>query len=123
MCTPRASASTSSGWAYSRSIRSRTRRNSARSRRRSSSARRLVTRPIVPRALQVGQQRDLLPDLVGQLGGESLDVGDGFQDDVVGAVLGTQCRGLGRQAEHLRAVAQVVVQLVGVQTVSDALLG
>ena len=34
MCTPRASASTSSGCAYSRSIRSRTRRSSARSRRR-----------------------------------------------------------------------------------------
>src|SRR4051812_22731115 len=32
MCTPRASASTSSGWACSRSIRSRTRRSSARSR-------------------------------------------------------------------------------------------
>src|SRR5215218_3918423 len=33
MCAPRASASTSSGWAYSRSIRSRTRRSRARSRR------------------------------------------------------------------------------------------
>src|SRR3982075_3911025 len=33
MCAPRASASTSSGCAYSRSIRSRTRRSSARSRR------------------------------------------------------------------------------------------
>src|SRR5690348_10021764 len=38
MCTPRASASTSSGWAYSRSIRSRTRRSSARSRRCCASA-------------------------------------------------------------------------------------
>src|SRR4051794_25663139 len=37
MCTPRASASTSSGCAYSRSIRSRTRRSRARSLRRSAS--------------------------------------------------------------------------------------
>src|SRR5690348_3541875 len=34
MCTSRARATTSSGWAYSRSIRSRTRRRTARSRRR-----------------------------------------------------------------------------------------
>ena len=33
MAAPRASASTSSGWAYSRSIRSRTRRSCARSRK------------------------------------------------------------------------------------------
>src|SRR4029453_14541915 len=43
MLTPRASASTSSGWAYSRSIRSRTRRNSARSRRCCDEADLLVT--------------------------------------------------------------------------------
>src|SRR3954449_12248707 len=43
MLTPRASASTSSGWAYSRSIRSRTRRSRARSRRCSASAGLLVT--------------------------------------------------------------------------------
>src|SRR5215475_1251124 len=49
MFTPRASASTSSGCAYSRSIRSRTRRNSARSRRRCAAAGLLVTCAIVPR--------------------------------------------------------------------------
>src|SRR4051794_31051365 len=47
MCTPRASASTSSGWAYSRSIRSRTRRSRARSRRCWSPADALLTREIV----------------------------------------------------------------------------
>src|SRR5215218_2546296 len=49
MCAPRASASTSSGCAYSRSIRSRTRRSRARSRRCSSPAVLLVTSEIVPR--------------------------------------------------------------------------
>ena len=48
MCAPRASASTSSGCAYSRSIRSRTRRSRARSRRCCSSAGLLVTCAIVP---------------------------------------------------------------------------
>src|SRR4051812_13119588 len=48
MLTPAASASTSSGWAYSRSIRSRTRRSSTRSRRRCSSPFLLLTRQIVP---------------------------------------------------------------------------
>jgi hypothetical protein len=43
MCTPRASASTSSGCAYSRSIRSRTRRSRARSRRRCAEADLLAT--------------------------------------------------------------------------------
>src|SRR5207247_944467 len=43
MCTPRASASTSSGCAYSRSIRSRTRRSHARSRRCCAAAGLLVT--------------------------------------------------------------------------------
>ena len=43
MCAPRASASTSSGCAYSRSIRSRTRRSRARSRRCCASAGLLVT--------------------------------------------------------------------------------
>ena len=43
MCAPRASASTSSGRAYSRSIRSRTRRSRARSRRCSSAAGLVVT--------------------------------------------------------------------------------
>src|SRR6266536_4571521 len=47
MCAPRASASTSSGCAYSRSIRSRTRRSRARSRRCCTSAALLVTRNIV----------------------------------------------------------------------------
>src|SRR6187551_3026896 len=47
MCTPRASASTSSGWAYSRSIRSRTWRSSRRSRSRCCSAG-VVTPQIVP---------------------------------------------------------------------------
>src|SRR6478609_6268855 len=49
MFTPRASASTSRGWAYSRSIRSRTRRSSARSRRFWDSDGLLVTCAIVPR--------------------------------------------------------------------------
>ena len=48
MCAPRASASTSSGWAYSRSIRSRTRRRRARSRRRSASPGLVVTTAMVP---------------------------------------------------------------------------
>ena len=48
MCAPRASASTSSGCAYSRSIRSRTRRSHARSRRCFAAAGLLVTREIVP---------------------------------------------------------------------------
>src|SRR4029453_8936621 len=48
MCAPRASASTSSGCAYSRSIRSRTRRSRARSRRGWADAGLLVTREIVP---------------------------------------------------------------------------
>src|SRR3954462_5301088 len=48
MWAPRASASTSSGWAYSRSIRSRTRRSRARS-RRFAAAGLLVTWVIVPR--------------------------------------------------------------------------
>jgi hypothetical protein len=43
MCAPRASASTSSGCAYSRSIRSRTRRNHTRSRRCCAAAGLLVT--------------------------------------------------------------------------------
>jgi Bacteriocin-protection, YdeI or OmpD-Associated len=50
MCAPRASASTSSGCAYSRSIRSRTRRSLARSRRCCAAAGLLVTRKIVRRA-------------------------------------------------------------------------
>src|SRR5258705_6375916 len=49
MFTPRASASTSSGCAYSRSILSRTRRSSLRSRRRCSSAGVLLTCEIVRR--------------------------------------------------------------------------
>src|SRR5438309_9431640 len=48
MCAPRASASTSSGCAYSRSIRSRTRRSRARSRRCWAAAGVLVTWTIVP---------------------------------------------------------------------------
>src|SRR5918995_1647595 len=48
MFTPRASASTLSGLAYSRSIRSRTRRSSARSRRCCAAAVVLVTCEIVP---------------------------------------------------------------------------
>src|ERR1700722_18971551 len=48
MCAPRASASTSSGCAYSRSIRSRTRRSRARSRRCCADADVLVTCKIVP---------------------------------------------------------------------------
>src|SRR3954451_21228818 len=48
MCASRASASTSSGCAYSRSIRSRTRRSRARSLRCCSAAGRLVTCDIVP---------------------------------------------------------------------------
>src|SRR5687767_2428985 len=51
MCTPRASASTSNGCAYSRSIRSRTRRSRARSRRCCVAA--LVTCEIVPRGAGV----------------------------------------------------------------------
>src|SRR4051812_8674742 len=47
MCSPRASDSTSSGWAYSRSIRSRTRRSRRRSSRRWDSPGRLVTCEIV----------------------------------------------------------------------------
>src|SRR5438067_1966360 len=50
MFTPLASASTSSGCAYSRSIRSRTRRSRARSRRCCTSAGRLITRNRVRRA-------------------------------------------------------------------------
>ena len=49
MCTPRASASTFNGCAYSRSIRSRTRRNRARSRRCCSAPALVVTSQIVPR--------------------------------------------------------------------------
>src|SRR5919107_2813266 len=49
MCASRASASTSSGCAYSRSIRSRTRRSSARSRRCWAAAGVPVTPEIVPR--------------------------------------------------------------------------
>src|SRR5215207_6029735 len=48
MYAPRASASTSSGWAYSRSIRSRTRRSRARSRRCCAAAGLLVTCAIMP---------------------------------------------------------------------------
>src|SRR3954469_24515715 len=58
MCTPRASASTSSGSAYSRSIRSLTWRNSRRSRRCCSEARVLVTSAIVRRTTGLlGEQR------------------------------------------------------------------
>jgi hypothetical protein len=57
MWAPRASASTSSGWAYSRSIRSRTRRNRARSRRCCAVAGLLVTCEIVPRRAGVAQRR------------------------------------------------------------------
>src|SRR5690242_7224268 len=49
MFTPRASASTLSGWANSRSIRSRTRRSRARSRRCCAEAALLVTPAMVPR--------------------------------------------------------------------------
>src|SRR5215216_6383134 len=49
MYAPRASASTSSGWTYSRSIRSRTRRSRARSRRCCAAAGLLVTCAIMPR--------------------------------------------------------------------------
>ena len=65
--------------------------------------------------LGAGEQRDLLPDLVGELGGQGLDGGDGLQHDPVGAVLAAQRRGLGREAQHLRTVAKVMVQLFGVQ--------
>ena len=62
MLTPRASASTSSGCAYSRSIRSRARRSRARSRRCCSSAGLLVTCEIVPRRRRAGQrQGDIVP--------------------------------------------------------------
>src|SRR5690348_16226821 len=56
MCTPRASASTSSGCAYSRSIRSRTRRNRARSLNRCAGVDVLLTCEIVPRRTGVGQR-------------------------------------------------------------------
>src|SRR5919202_604817 len=61
MCAPRASASTSSGWAYSRSIRSRTRRSSARSRRCCSvAALPVVTYDIVPRRSGADVRREVL---------------------------------------------------------------
>ena len=63
MCTPRASASTSSGCAYSRSIRSRTRRSSARSRRCCASADVLVTSRIVPQS--TGQEPNPYPSCAG----------------------------------------------------------
>src|ERR687891_1438255 len=50
MCAPRASASTSSGCAYSRSIRSRTRRSRARSLRCCAAAVLLVTCEILPQS-------------------------------------------------------------------------
>ena len=56
MCAPRARASTSSGWAYSRSIRSRTRRSHARSCRCWASALGVVTCGIVPRPVGCAQR-------------------------------------------------------------------
>src|SRR4051794_25246155 len=93
MWAPRASASTSSGWAYSRSIRSRTRRSRTRSRR--SCVAPLLTRPIVPRThmptplpssrAHVG--REVLPGEGGaradQVGGRALE------DDAAAVVPGT----------------------------------
>ncbi len=52
MCASRARASTSSGCAYSRSIRSRTRRSHARSRRRWTSGALVLTCQIVPRMIR-----------------------------------------------------------------------
>ena len=57
MFTPRASASTSSGCAYSRSIRSRTRRSSARSRRCCAAAGLLITSRSCHVAIGVAQRR------------------------------------------------------------------
>src|SRR4051794_31027269 len=56
MCAPRASASTSSGWAYSRSIRSFTRRNRARSPRRCASVALLT-----PKSCHAGATESWLP--------------------------------------------------------------
>src|SRR5581483_2417142 len=76
MCTPRASASTSSGCAYSRSIRSRTRRNHAKSRSRCSSSALAVTprtyRRLVDSEGRAGGVR--LEDLGGGAGGVFDDV-------------------------------------------------
>ena len=38
--------------------------------------------------LGAGEKRDLLPDLVTEFGGQSLDVGDGLEHNPIGAVLG-----------------------------------
>src|SRR5664279_4132850 len=61
MCAPRASASTSSGSSYSRSIRSRTRRSHARSRRCCAASDLLVTCGIVPQTTGCGAGRTSRP--------------------------------------------------------------
>ena len=74
-------------------------------------------------SLSAGEKRNLLPDLVREIGGQGFDVGDRFEHNPVGTVLRTERRGLRRQARRLRAVVEVVVQLVGVEAVLDALCG
>src|SRR3954468_22314917 len=88
MWAPRASASTSSGCAYSRSMRSRTRRSRARSRRRSSAAALAVTTRIVPHtsALDVGREV-----LAGQRGASGDEVcGRALEDDPAAFVAGAR---------------------------------
>src|SRR5262245_35119447 len=47
-----------------------------------------AARPYPP-SLRAGEKRNFLPDLVGEFSGQGLDVGDGLEDDAVGAVLAT----------------------------------
>src|SRR5882757_5241609 len=85
MCTPRASASTSSGCAYSRSIRSRTRRSRARSLRRCAvAAGSLLTCEIVRvrSAADVGREV-----LAGERGAGGDEVGGGALEDDPAAVV------------------------------------
>ena len=70
-----------------------------------------------------GEKRDLLPDLVREFGGQGLDRGDRLEHDAVRAVFGAQRRRLRCQAQHLRAVVEVMVQLIGIEAVRDALRG
>src|SRR6185295_13258557 len=88
MCAPRASASTSSGWAYSRSIRSRTRRSRARSLRSCVAAGLLLTYEIVPRASR--SRADVRREvLAGERGAGGDEVGGrALEDDPAAVVAG-----------------------------------
>src|SRR5690349_3833657 len=123
MCAPRASASTSSGCAYSRSIRSRTRRRRARSLRRWAAAWSAVIDVIVPHRLGTGvERRRARPWRLGRLGAalgalaveHDLVLGHGEGDAAREAVDGALEVIVGEGLHVAAAIADHVVMVVAV---------